>query len=212
MYYGLTSLGVFILLFFLYRRIFHRQKKSAREIVFLALLSALTVVGNLLSFSVLPLQMGTALVIISGISFGPEAGFLVGSMARLVCNIFQGQGPWTPWQMISWGLLGVLAGLIFHKWERGGMKKEAAVSAFTFLAVFLLYGGIMNFCAYITSAAFVNGEGFSIEALRLMYISGIPYDFWHATRAAIAVFVLGPILIPKFERVKIKYGFYRVHR
>ena len=90
MYYGLGSLVVLFLICFLYQRLFHRQKKRAREVVMTALLTALTVIGNLLSFSVLPLQMGTGLVIITGISFGPEAGFLVGSLARLLCNFFQG--------------------------------------------------------------------------------------------------------------------------
>ena len=94
--------------------IYENRRPKAREIVMLALLSALTVMGNLLSFTALPIQAGTAMVILSGISFGPEAGFLVGALARFVCNFFQGQGAWTPWQMFCWGLLGFLAGLAFR--------------------------------------------------------------------------------------------------
>ena len=55
------------------------------------------------------------MVIISGIALGPEAGFLFGALSRLICNFYMGQGPWTPWQMFAWGLLGFLAGFIFDK-------------------------------------------------------------------------------------------------
>ena len=54
-------------------------------------------------------------MIISGISLGPEAGFLIGAMSRFVCNFYMGQGAWTPWQMFCWGLLGFLAGLAFNR-------------------------------------------------------------------------------------------------
>lgn len=274
MYYGLSSLAILIVLYFLYKKLFHKKKKKAREIVFTALLSALTVIGNLLSFSVLPLQMGTAMVVISGVSFGAEAGFLVGSLSRLICNIFQGQGPWTPWQMAAWGLIGALSGMMFDKKDgkektEGTLKvllglllcfvvaqvcaylsyvlfpikgeesffafriyvfgligfvagiffirnkfptNEIVMSVFTFLVVLILYGGIMNLCAYVTGASFGRQEGFDFQALRILYVSGLPYDLWHAIRASIAVFLLGPVFVTKFERVKIKYGFYRAKR
>ena len=103
---------------------FEGRKPKAREIVMIGMLSALTVCGNLLSVGVLPIQMGTAMVIISGISFGPEAGLLVGAVARFISNFFQGQGPWTPWQMFCWGLLGFLAGLVFNKVDLDKIKSR----------------------------------------------------------------------------------------
>ena len=47
------------------------RKPRAREVVMVALLSALTVVGNLMSVSILPIQAGTGMVIISGVAFDP---------------------------------------------------------------------------------------------------------------------------------------------
>lgn len=104
--------------------IYEGRRPRAREIVMIALLAALAATGNLLSFSALPIQAGTALVIISGISFGPEAGFLVGALARFVSNFFQGQGAWTPWQMFCWGVLGFLAGLVFCKVDLDQIKSR----------------------------------------------------------------------------------------
>ena len=56
---------------------------------------------------------GTAVVIITGIALGPEAGVLTGALARFVCNFFMGQGIWTPWEMVAWAMLGGLAGVFF---------------------------------------------------------------------------------------------------
>ena len=95
--------------------VFENRKPKAREVVLIATMSALTVVIHMFFHLTLPLQAGTAMVIISGISLGPEAGFLVGALSRLVCNFYMGQGPWTPWQMFCWGLLGFLAGLAFNR-------------------------------------------------------------------------------------------------
>lgn len=267
--YILISILILVYTMFPFFMVFEKRKPKAREIVMIGMLSALTVCGNLLSVGVLPIQMGTAMVIISGISFGPEAGFLVGALARFISNFFQGQGPWTPWQMFCWGLLGFLAGLVFNKVDLDKIKSrdfkvimgpvicvifsmiiayisyllfpgnddtffgwrlyvfgvigliagvllqhkrlpvdDVTLTVFTFFTVFILYGGIMNICAMVTSAA-LPGKEISLDAMKLLYISGAPYDAVHAARAAICMFVLGDKMIRKLERVKIKYGFYR---
>ena len=267
--YILISILILVYTMFPFFMVFEKRKPKAREIVMIGMLSALTVCGNLLSVGVLPIQMGTAMVIISGISFGPEAGFLVGALARFICNFFQGQGPWTPWQMFCWGLLGFLAGLVFNKVDLDKIKSrdfkvimgpvicvifsmiiayisyllfpgedntffgwrlyifgvagliagvllqhkrlpvdDLTLTVFTFFTVFILYGGIMNICAMVTSAA-LPGKEISLDAMKLLYISGAPYDAVHAARAAICMFILGDKMIRKLERVKIKYGFYR---
>ena len=250
--------------------IYENRRPKAREIVMLALLSALTVMGNLLSFSALPIQAGTAMVILSGISFGPEAGFLVGALARFVCNFFQGQGAWTPWQMFCWGLLGFLAGLAFAGAQADKIKSrnftvvlgpvvcviaaeiaaylsyllfpggdtsfwgwrpyifgaagllagvllqrkrlpadEITLGIFTFLTVFIIYGGIMNISTLVTGAAF-TAEGFSWEQMKILYLTGVPFDMLHAFRATVFMVLFGNPIIRKLERIKIKYGFYRV--
>ena len=73
--------------------IFERRKPKAREIVLVAMMTALTVTAHLLFHVTIPIEIGTAMVIISGISLGPEAGFLVGALARFVSNFYQGSGP-----------------------------------------------------------------------------------------------------------------------
>lgn len=102
--------------------VFERRRPKAREVVLIAMMCALTVVIHMFFHIILPVQVGTAMVIIAGISLGPEAGFLIGALSRFVVNFFIGQGMWTPWQMFCWGLLGFLAGLAFNLNEEDRLK------------------------------------------------------------------------------------------
>ena len=62
-------------------------------------------------------------MLVSGVALGPAPGFMVGATSALVSNVFFGQGPWTPWQMLAWGGVGVVGGLLGHggrvprRWE-----------------------------------------------------------------------------------------------
>lgn len=123
--YMITSLIVIIYTMLPFFMIYEKRRPKAREIVLLAVMTAITVFAHI-AFHLAAVPIGTALVIVAGISMGPEAGFLVGALARFVCNFYQGQGPYTPWQMFCWGLLAFLAGLTFNKLsaERLTLKKD----------------------------------------------------------------------------------------
>lgn len=122
--YMIISLLVVIYTLIPFFMVYERRKPKAREIVLIAMMAALTTVIHIFFHVTVPIQAGTAMVIISGIALGPEAGFLVGALARLVCNFYIGQGPWTPWQMFCWGLLGFLAGLAFNRVDPATLKKR----------------------------------------------------------------------------------------
>lgn len=92
-----------------------KRKKRAREIVALGMLCALVVVISLAFRVTVPINAGSALVIVSGVSFGPMAGFIVGALSRFILNFYEGQGPWTIWQMACWGMLGLLGGVCFNR-------------------------------------------------------------------------------------------------
>lgn len=108
------------------------KKPQARELVPIAVMAALGVVGRTV-FSIIPLpnfKPVSAIVIMTGVVFGPETGFLTGALTGFVSNFIFGQGPWTPWQMFSWGMIGFLAGLLecagaFRSRASGGEKGAA---------------------------------------------------------------------------------------
>lgn len=278
-HYGILSylvLGVVLILFALR---FEMRRPRAREIVLLASVVSLTTAANEICAHTVPLHAGTALVILSGIALGPESGFLIGVLSRFICNFFDGQGPWTPWQMFAWGLLGCLAGFLFnsvnrekkgeHKSlaERLSIQKDTAfralagplvcvaaflaaayvlylfrhaqgesffgwriyafgtagllfgalfqrrrlpaesvtVTVFTFVTVILLYGGIMNFAAMLLNASASSGE-VSVDALKALYLTGLPYDISHAAGAAVCVFFFGDGILQRLQRICVRFG------
>ena len=83
-----------------------------------------------------------AIVIITGVSLGGEAGFLCACLIMMISNMFFGQGPWTPWQMFSYGMIGYLAGILFQKGILKARKVDLCI--YGFLSVFLIFGGIYS--------------------------------------------------------------------
>lgn len=124
-HYMAVSLAVLCCTMAPFFMVFEKRRPKAREIVLIAMMSALTVCAHIFCHMTIPIQIGTAMIILSGISLGPEAGFLIGAISRFVCNFYMGQGPWTPWQMFCWGLLGFLAGLAFNKVDLDQLKSRS---------------------------------------------------------------------------------------
>ena len=140
------SLLILVMIMAPFFMIFERRKPRAREVVLIAMMSALTVASHTFFHIAFPVQIGTAMVIISGISLGPEAGFLIGAMSRFVCNFYMGQGAWTPWQMFCWGLLGFLAGLAFNR----ELSEDSGISNFKKIITPLLCVIFSELVAYIS--------------------------------------------------------------
>lgn len=144
--YMLLSLLILVMIMAPFFMIFERRKPRAREVVLIAMMSALTVASHTFFHIAFPVQIGTAMVVISGISLGPEAGFLIGAMSRFVCNFYMGQGAWTPWQMFCWGLLGFLAGLAFNR----ELSEDGGISNFKMIITPLLCVIFSELVAYIS--------------------------------------------------------------
>ncbi|MCR4956882.1 MAG: ECF transporter S component [Lachnospiraceae bacterium] len=158
--------------------IFEKRKPKAREIVLIAMMIAIIVMAHLVFHMMGGVSIGTALVVVAGISFGPEAGFLIGAISRFVLNFYQGQGAWTPWQMVSWGLLAFLAGFVFNKLEQdelklsGNFRKEKMKSEHFRMVlgplVCVFITEVLAFCTYLL---WPNGEG-SFFGYRV-YLAGL---------------------------------------
>ena len=169
--YMIISLALLIYTMLPFFMVFERRKPKAREIVLIAMMAAITVCAQLFFHMVLPVQIGTALIIISGISLGPEAGFLIGAIARFVCNFYMGQGPWTPWQMFCWGLLGFLAGLAFNRTDTDKLKsRDFKMIAGPVMCV--AFAAIAAYICYLiwpgTDTGFVGWRLYAFGALGLL--------------------------------------------
>lgn len=84
---------------------------TARDITLVATLGGIAAAGRVLFVPIPSVQPVTVIVAASGVALGPRRGFAVGALAAIASNMFLGQGPHTPWQMLAWGGCGVLAGV-----------------------------------------------------------------------------------------------------
>ena len=197
--YMISSLIVVFAAMLPFFMMFEGRKPKAREIMVIAVLSALGVAGRAAFFMVPSFKPVAAFVILTGISFGGEAGFLVGCLIMLISNMFMGQGPWTPWQMFSFGIIGFLAGILYKK---GILKaRKADLCIYGFLSVVLIYGGIMNPASILMAYGHITKE-----SLLAFYISGLPVDLVHAASTVVFLCIMSRPLLTKLERIKAKYG------
>ena len=177
-----------------------RGKYSAKKVVLIAVLVAIATAGRSVFFMFPGIKPMAAVVIVTGISLGAEAGFLTGSLTMLLSNMLFGQGPWTPWQMFSMGLIGFLAGLLATAGKER-MEKRSSLCLLGLISPLVIYGGIMNFASLLMMSYTINKE--SIIAI---YLSGIPMDMLHAVSTVIFLAVGGKPMLEKIERVKKKHG------
>lgn len=202
---GLTIIVLTIAAFFLH---FESRKPQARELVLLAVLCALAVASRA-AFGFVPhFKPMLAIVMLTGIAFGPEAGFLCGAISGFASNFIFGQGPWTPWQTFAYGIGGMLAGLfalcgILKKspraWRDGGWRDILGLTVFGFLCILLVVGPLLD-----TSTFFM--AGFSASSPLAVYLAGVPVNCVHGSAVALTMLLFGKPLLDRLRRIQIKYG------
>ena len=177
---------------------FEGRKPQARELVLMAVMCALAVVARV----AVPIPNFKALygiVMIAGIAFGPESGFLVGAVSALSSNFFLSQGPYTPWQMMAYGTGGMLAGFLFRK----GMlpRKPSIMGMVGFFGVLLVIGPLLDTCMVFLAPISRNWKN-----ILAIYLSGFPVNIGQGVSTFAVMFFLGNPMLEKLDRIKIKYG------
>ncbi len=198
--YNIVALLVLLECMLPFVLIFEGRKPKARELVTIAVLCAIGIAGRSLFFMLPQFKPVLALTVIAGVAFGGEAGFLVGAVTMLLSNMLFSQGPWTPWQMFSMGIIGFLAGVLFKK----GLLRRSRLSLAVFGAftAVIIYGGIMN-----PAAAFmVSSQTVTFKTLMAYYISGLPMDLVHGFGTALFIMIAAEPMLEKMDRIKVKYG------
>lgn len=177
---------------------FESRKPQARELVILSVMIALAVIGRV-AIPIPHFKAAFAVIMLTGIAFGPEAGFIVGAITAFASNFFYGQGAYMPWQMIAYGAGGMLAGFVFIKDKIP--KKPWILAVFGFLSTLLWIGPILD-----TSHVFIIMPEISFSSLAAALASGFPVNVSQGISTAIMMFVFGKPLLEKLDRVKQKYG------
>ncbi len=180
---------------------FESRRPSARELIVISVLCAIAVVGRSAFYMLPQFKPALAIIILSAVAFGGETGFLVGAMYAFVSNFFFGQGPWTPWQMFTHGIIGFVAGILSDFGVIG--RNRTSLSVFGAFAAVVIFGGIMNPASVIMYQTNLTPEMFYFA-----YIKGIPFDLIHAFSTVFFLWFISEPMLEKLDRIKIKYGIY----
>lgn len=180
---------------------FEDRRPQARELVLISSLVVIATAGRAVFFMLPHFKPVTALVIVAGIGLGAEAGFLTGAMTGFVSNFFFGQGPWTPWQMFAFGVIGFLAGLLFEKRMRRGNVPLVGVCVYGFLATVVIYGLLLD-----TSTALSVLEGLTWQSVLACYVAGVPVNITHGVSTVVFLLLCAKPMLKKIRRMRKKYG------
>jgi len=194
-------LVVLLSLFALILLMLEKSRTDEKVLALVATLGALAAVARV-PFAAIPnVQPTTFLVMLSGYVFGVRVGFLVGAIAALFSNVFLGQGPWTLWQMLAWGLSGASAGLLRKLVERGKAalldlpwKKWVFVIVCTLWGY--LFGWLMNLWIFVGMGSFMNGKSFLA-----LYVTSFSFDTAHA----IGNGLFAALFSRMFARILVRY-------
>lgn len=171
---------------------FDRKKTGTRRLILISVMIALSVVGRFFPL----FKPVTAFAVIAGMYFGAEAGFLTGSFSALISNFYFGQGPWTPFQMFAWGILGFAAGLMGKPLK----KSRVMLYGYAFLSG-ILYSLVMDIWTVLWELG-----GFSAEVYLAKMLTALPHTLLYAVSNVIFLFLFARPFGEKLERVKLKYG------
>lgn len=188
----LVSFGVAALAVVLFLTGFERKLTGSRRLVLVSCMTALCIVGRFIPF----FKPVTALTIITGMYLGGESGFLTGAMAALLSNFYFGQGPWTPFQMLALGLLGLCSG-----WLARPLKRRRPLLLLWGVFAGIAYSMMMD----VWTVLWYDG-GFRPELYLSAIVTALPYTAVYSLSNLFFLWCLARPFGEKLERVRIKYG------
>jgi energy-coupling factor transport system substrate-specific component len=195
---ALALLGMMAFIFWRYEK----RKTNAREIALVSTLAALAAVSRIF-FAALPnIQPTTFIVVTSGFVFGPSFGFMTGAIAAFLSNNFLGHGPWTPWQMLAWGLAGFISGLLRKSKIH---KSRLLLTAYAFMWGFM-FDWIMNLWHWLFFIYPLN-----LRSFIAVYAASFYFDMLHAAGNGVFAFFFGKDLVAILGRYKDKLSYERIN-
>ncbi len=175
--------------------VYERSRPSARMVAVVATLAAVAALGRDAFVALPDVKPITAIALVVGYALGPLPGFTVGAIGMLASNMMLGQGPYTPWQMVAWGLVGLAGALLgrvsSRRMGRFGLALACAVMA-------LVAKEIMNVYTWTLGAAHTPA------AFLLIAGQGLPYDITDTVASFLFGFAFGPELARLLGRMRAR--------
>ena len=175
---------------------FERSESDVKRLILIAVMVALSVAGRMLFAPLQHFKPVTALVIITAMYFGSEAGFLTGALSAVLSNFYFGQGPWTPFQMFSWGMIGFFSGLLAKLLRRSRIA----------LCIWGGIGGVLySFLMDIWTVLWADGY-FNLPRYFAAIASAVPVTAVYVVSNILFLLVLAKPIGKLLARMKTKYA------
>ena len=175
---------------------FEKGKSSTKEMIVVAVMVAIAVVGRILCAPLPGFKPVTAVIVITAMYFGGEIGFMTGALSAVISNFYFGQGPWTPFQMFVWGLIGLVAGILSSP-----LKRNKVI-----LIIYGIFSGIaFSLLMDVWSMLWWDGT-FNLSRYLALVASSLPFLCIYAVSNVVFLLILSGTVGKKLNRIKTKYG------
>ena len=172
---------------------YEHRRPSARMVAVVATLAAVAALGRDAFVALPDVKPITAIAFVVGYALGPLPGFTVGAIGMLASNIMLGQGPYTPWQMAAWGLVGLagaaLGALTGRRIGRVPLALACAMAA-------LIAKEIMNLYTYTLAATHTPAAFLAIAG------TALPFDITDTIATLLFALAFGPELARLLARTR----------
>jgi len=176
---------------------FEKKSAAAEKIVLIAVLSALSAAGRWLFTAIPSVQPSSFIIIMTGIVLGAQTGFMTGALTAFLSSLLMGFGPWTPFQMAAWGLMGGIAGAFCVPLLKYKSLRLAYGAVWG-----ILFGWIMNLWMLVS----LGLADASLAQIAGVYAASLVFDLMHSSANVLLIFVAGDKFIKILSRVAVKYG------
>ena len=180
---------------------YERSRPPSQIVALVAVLAAMAVAGRILLAPIPNVVATTDIVIFAGYVLGPAPGFAVGALGGLISNFWLGQGAWTPWQMVGWGMAGI-GGAALWRLTRGRVDRFTLALACGLAG--LAFGAWMNLQTMVS-----YGGDMSLDRYLALEVRAIPFDLAHMTGNIAFALVAGPAMISALRRFRERFEWRR---
>lgn len=175
---------------------FEKKETDTKRLILIAVMVALSVLGRILFTPVPGFKPVTAMAVITAMYFSGEAGFMTGALSAVISNFYFGQGPWTPFQMLSWGVVGLLAGLLADSLKRSKIL----------LVVYAILSGVLySFLMDIWTVLWADGY-FNLPRYIAAIVSSARFTVIYAVSNVVFLLLFSRPIGGVLERIKTKYS------
>ena len=176
-----------------------KRKMDVKKLTLTAVMTALSVAGRFVFAPFPGFKPVTAMVVLTGMYLGSTSGYMCGAFTALITNFYFGQGPWTAFQMLVWGFIGILSGAV----------SELLRNERVFLVIFGIGAGIIySLLMDIYTVIWTMGR-WSWAFYGVAIASAAPYTIIYAISNVVFLTSLAKPVGEKIGRIYKKYCFNR---